>query len=188
MHIFKKPGRKVFDGYQVSWEKEPTKADSYYWLSTRREATTKWNKPTRVDGKLTIAVKGYKSIPTRTWAVDGSAGRLKYIDGCSSTLLVAPPVKGDPCLNYMHVPGQTEQTFHTHPSIRVGLVVSGSGHVDLDGSSVEVIAGDAWVIEADELHRFRTEDDELEVLVFHPDSDFGPTDEVHPMLNKTVIE
>src|SRR5690349_15329521 len=33
-----------------------------------------------------------------------NCGRLTYIDGCSSTLLVSPPRLGDPVLNYMHFP------------------------------------------------------------------------------------
>ena len=26
------------------------------------------------------------------------------------------------------------------------------------------------------------------VVAFHPDSDFGPTHEVHPMINRTIVE
>src|SRR5436190_277990 len=31
-------------------------------------------------------------------------GRLRYIDGCSDTLLVCPPLLGEPCLNHLHIP------------------------------------------------------------------------------------
>ena len=37
---------------------------------------------------------------------------------------------GDPCLNLLHIPPSTRQSAHTHPSIRVGLIVSG-GHSSL---------------------------------------------------------
>lgn len=29
--------------------------------------------------------------------------------------------------------------------------------------------------------------DALKIVVYHPDSDFGPTDEAHPMVNRTII-
>jgi hypothetical protein len=45
-------------------------------------------------------------------------GRLRYIDGCTDSLLVGPPVLGDPCLNHLHIPAGTRQTQHTHPSLR----------------------------------------------------------------------
>lgn len=47
-------------------------------------------------------------------------GRLKYIDGCTDSLLIPPVKKGDPCLNHLHFPVGIEQTMHTHPSIRIG--------------------------------------------------------------------
>ena len=33
-----------------------------------------------------------------------STGRLSYIDGCTDTLLISPPRKGDACLNHLHFP------------------------------------------------------------------------------------
>jgi hypothetical protein len=37
-------------------------------------------------------------------------GRLRYIDGCSDSLLVGPAVRGDPCLNHLHFPPGVSQT------------------------------------------------------------------------------
>ena len=54
-------------------------------------------------------------------------GRLKYIDGCTDSLLIPPVRKGDPCLNHLHFPIGINQTMHTHPSIRIGLVYRGAG-------------------------------------------------------------
>ena len=48
-------------------------------------------------------------------------GRLRYIDGCTDSLLISPPVKGDPCLNFLYIPPNLDQTAHTHPSCRIGL-------------------------------------------------------------------
>eukprot|EP00968_Pinguiococcus_pyrenoidosus_P010274 scaffold803_cov310-Pinguiococcus_pyrenoidosus.AAC.187 len=37
-------------------------------------------------------------------------------------------------------------------------------------------------------HAFATKGDEqMCVIAFHPDSDFGPQDECHPMINRTII-
>ncbi|MEZ5600003.1 MAG: hypothetical protein R3F36_02845 [Candidatus Competibacteraceae bacterium] len=37
------------------------------------------------------------------------------------------------------------------------------------------------------LHSFFTEETALDVVAWHPDSDFGPRDDDHPMINRTVI-
>ena len=115
-------------------------------------------------------------------------GRLRYIDGCSDSLLIAPIIKGDPCLNLLYIPAGTNQTFHTHPSIRVGIVVRGHGVCDTSAGAAPLAPGNLFVIRADGLHRFRTENEALTVIAYHPDSDFGPTHEDHPMLNRTIIE
>ncbi|WP_208766751.1 hypothetical protein [Nostoc flagelliforme] len=59
-------------------------------------------------------------------------GRLNYIDGCSSTVLINPLRRGEPCLNFLYVPPGVSQTPHTHPSLRIGLVAEGSGTCQVD--------------------------------------------------------
>jgi len=54
-------------------------------------------------------------------------GHLRYIDDCTDSLLIPPVILDDPCLNLLHIPPHTEQTRHTHPSFRTGLIISGSG-------------------------------------------------------------
>jgi hypothetical protein len=44
-----------------------------------------------------------------------------------------------------------------------------------------------FVIPALGEHAFATSDDELTVIAYHPDSDFGPEDEDHPMINRTIV-
>lgn len=115
------------------------------------------------------------------------SGRLRYIDGCSDTLLVAPTRRGEPCLNLLHVPPDTDQTAHTHPSIRIGLVLSGSGLCRTPQHDHTLTAGSVFELPAGAVHSFHTSGDELLIVAYHPDSDFGPTDESHPMLNKTFV-
>jgi quercetin dioxygenase-like cupin family protein len=117
------------------------------------------------------------------------AGRLRYIDGCTDTVLIAPVVCGDPCLNLLHLPTGTRQSAHQHPSVRVGLVLGGSGTCVLDDSRrVPMSLGTWFVLPAGTTHRFETgADDDLLVVAWHPDSDTGPTDDDHPMLNRTIL-
>jgi quercetin dioxygenase-like cupin family protein len=116
------------------------------------------------------------------------SGRLCYIDGCSDSLLVYPPRSGDPSLNMLFFPPGIDQTFHIHPSTRLGVVVKGSGKSTLAHETIDLEVGDLFCIEEREYHRFRTEQDQtLTVIAFHPDGDWGPTDQNHTMLNRTYI-
>jgi hypothetical protein len=114
-------------------------------------------------------------------------GRLRYIDGCTDTLLVAPTRLGDPCLNLLHIPAHTRQSSHTHPSLRAGIIASGGGRCVTPEGAFPLTEGLAFVITTGTLHAFHTDDDDLRVIAYHPDSDYGPTDEVHPMINRTVV-
>jgi hypothetical protein len=115
-------------------------------------------------------------------------GRLSYIDGCRDTLLVAPVVRGDPCLNLLSLPGGLVQTDHQHPSERVGLVVAGGGVcVSGPGRRDELAHGSLFVLPPGLVHRFESDPDAgLLLMAWHPDSDSGPTDDDHPMLNRTL--
>lgn len=115
-------------------------------------------------------------------------GRLRYIDGCSDSLLISPVVKGDPCLNLLRIPQGIDQTEHTHPSDRIGAIISGHGICRTREGIVDLRAGCFFVLPADCLHSFHTPNDELRIVVYHPDSDFGPSDDDHPMLNRTIVD
>lgn len=115
-------------------------------------------------------------------------GRLKYIDGCSDTLLLSPMIFGDPCLNYLYVPPCIDQTPHTHPSVRIGCVVEGEGYCLATNGRFDLIPGNVFVLPPGELHSFHTNESFLRIFIYHPDSDFGPTHDIHPMINKTYKE
>jgi hypothetical protein len=115
-------------------------------------------------------------------------GRLQYIDGCTDTLLVCPPRLGEPCLNHLHIPPHTAQSAHTHPSERIGVILRGHGECRTgDGHVYPLAPGMGWRIPIGVLHSFFTTDESLDVIAWHPDSDFGPTDENHPMRNRTIL-
>jgi hypothetical protein len=114
-------------------------------------------------------------------------GRLRYIDGCTDSLLIPPVALGDPCLNLLHIPPGTRQTAHTHPSVRVGLIVRGRGECVTPDNRSPLHPGLAFVIPAGSRHSFHTAGDALLVIAYHPDSDFGPTHECHPMVNRTIL-
>jgi quercetin dioxygenase-like cupin family protein len=114
-------------------------------------------------------------------------GRLQYIDGCTDSLLVYAPRLGDPCLNHLHFPVGIDQTFHTHPSIRMGYVARGNGVASFPDGDHNLNTGDIFLLPVDTLHRFRTPNESMDIIAFHPETDTGPTDEDHPMLNRTII-
>ena len=115
-------------------------------------------------------------------------GRLKYIDGCTDLLIIPPIMLGDACLNLLHFPAGIRQTQHTHPSMRVGIVIRGHGMCVTPRGAIPLVAGRAFVIPTDGVHGFRTDSSEMAVIAYHPESDFGPTHELHPMINRTIVD
>jgi quercetin dioxygenase-like cupin family protein len=117
-----------------------------------------------------------------------AGGRLRYIDGCTDTLVVCPPRLGEACLNHLHLPAGTDQQAHVHPSDRLGAIVAGAGECVSEGQRHALHPGLAWWIAPGCRHAFKTAGSTLDVLAWHPDSDFGPTDRDHPMINRTLLE
>tara|TARA_Y100001972_G_scaffold34521_1_gene42841 strand:- start:437 stop:1264 length:828 start_codon:yes stop_codon:yes gene_type:complete len=132
------------------------------------------------------------------------SGRLKYIDGCTDSLLIPPIKLGNPCLNHLHFPRYITQTQHTHPSHRIGIVSKGNGLCVTPFGNLPLTKGMIFVIKewdgksyARALdgkmhpvgeHAFNTTAETLDVIAFHPDSDFGATDVEHPMINRTYVD
>ncbi len=141
-----------------------------------------------VEGEGVVLIERYGYRGQQVIVKVEDQGRVQYIDGCTDSVLIMPGRQGDPCLNSLHFPPKITQTFHTHPSLRAGLVVAGEGWASTDKGEQPLKVGDVWLIEANERHRFRTEDKGMVVVAFHPDSDWGPTDENHPMINRTYVK
>ena len=136
---------------------------------------------------LAVIAPSYRGLPQFGGPLEGS-GRLRYIDGCTDTLLVCPPRLGEPCLNHLHLPASTDQSDHTHPSVRIGVIARGSGVCRSEGERYRLSEGLGWIIETGTRHSFQTGPSEtLDVMAWHPDSDFGPTDGDHPMINRTFV-
>jgi len=114
-------------------------------------------------------------------------GRLKYIDGCYDTLLISPTILGDPCLNFLYMPHNVNQTRHTHPSLRIGIILSGEGLCMTPQGNYPLTRGKIFVMHTDCEHSFHTTNQELRILIYHPDSDFGPTNDNHPIINRTIV-
>lgn len=140
-------------------------------------------------GKGFIAVRyGYRGMPLFGGPVE-NVGRLRYIDGCSDSLLIAPPIMGDPCFNLLHFPSGIDQTKHTHPSVRAGLIHHGEGYCHTEHGTEDLRAGRMFILYPDAIHAFSTVGTGgMTLTVFHPETDFGPTHENHPMLNKTIVD
>jgi quercetin dioxygenase-like cupin family protein len=139
---------------------------------------------------IVVSREHYHALPLFGGPLETS-GRLKYIDGCTDSLLASPVRKGDPCLNLLYFPPNIDQTAHTHPSDRIGLILSGHGRclVGEGESEIDLVPGQIFCIHTNGRHKFQTPyGQEMRVLAYHPDSDFGPTDEEHPMINRTMVD
>lgn len=120
-------------------------------------------------------------------------GRLTYINGGSDTMLLSPPKRGDPCLNALYMPPGVDQTPHTHPSLRAGIIVAGKGSCRTADAEFLLEAGSTFLLPPESRHSFHTPEEStrdqttLHIIVMHPDSDTGPTDEEHAMKNRTYF-
>ncbi len=47
--------------------------------------------------------------------------------------------------------------------------------------------GSIFHIPTGAMHSFHTEGSSMDIIAFHPDSDYGPRPEDHPMINKTMV-
>lgn len=146
---------------------------------------------------------GYKAVRTFGGPIE-EEGRLKYIDGCTDSLLIPPVKLGDPCFNHLHFPKNIDQTAHTHPSHRIGVVARGEGECITPFGNLPLTTGMIFVIKEWDgetyapgldgnmypagTHSFKTVDSGMDVIAFHPDSDFGATDIDHPMINRTIVD
>jgi len=139
-------------------------------------------------GKVVVFQRfGYRGLPLIGGPIE-PMGRLSYIDQCTASLIVPPARMTDPCLNQLVFPPQILQTQHTHPTIRLGLVYEGFGICHLgNGEKQELTVGTTFCLPAHQPHCFESKDQTLGVIAFHPDTDTGPTDGSHPMLNRTYI-
>ena len=109
-------------------------------------------------------------------------GRLLYIDSCKATNLINPAKVGDPCLHLLTFPPNIVQSSHTHPSLRFGVVAGGSGYcLRPNQDKLPLTPGMVFNLPAGCAHSFESLTDGLKVIAYHPDSDVGPTDEIHQM-------
>lgn len=116
------------------------------------------------------------------------SGRLTYINGCTDSTLIFPPRFGDPSLSLLSFPEQTEQAFHRHPTLRFGVILEGSGIAEFKKKKYTLQKHDIFCIDENEAHRFKTANKGMRLIAYHPDSDFGPKDNNHAMLNRTFLK
>ncbi len=114
---------------------------------------------------------------------------LNYLPGCVDSILIPPVFRGDPCLNFLNTTKGTLQPVHTHPSYRVGIVISGQGWEVSQAplTKFELKEGSIFFVEPLQKHAFETTTQDLKFVVFHPNSDYGPTKNDHPLINQTFV-
>jgi len=179
---------KFIMAYNATLVSDSISTKGCFTLTTKQSVTlTKNDSSSRI---VVIDNYGFAGLEDRLTVLhDPSApGHLSYIDGCSNTNLIDPARNGDPCVNYLHIPAGTNQTFHTHPSVRIGMIVHGTGVCSLSDSELVLEPGVIFNLHRHVKHRFRTTNSSLSVMVFHPDSEDGPRDENNPMKSRTYIK
>lgn len=134
-----------------------------------------------------IEMPGVRFAGTKIVQAPTGPGDLSYIDGCSNSVLIPPPRSGEPCLNYLYFPPGTDQSHHTHPSFRIGIILSGEGRANVGKDQISLSPGDVFILPRFEKHGFSTEGTHMSLIAFHPDSDDGPTDEHNPMKTRTYL-
>jgi len=130
-------------------------------------------------GAMVVSVAGYKGIPLVGGPVE-STGRTKLADGSSETAIVPPIRRGDPRLDFVHIPPNIDQLVSVHNSPRVGTVVRGSGTYHAPGAPGQILkTGDIWITPAGEPYWFETNAERsLELVVFQPGGYFGEAAQV----------
>lgn len=169
----------VLDGKVLAYNgKKEINKHEYFCLTSHQKEII-------VQGHVQIFVRhGFKGQNTVGGPVEES-GRLCYIDNCSDTLLIYPPRSGDSSMSLLSFPPNIVQRFHTHPSIRLGVIIRGKGFAETTDGKFTLEPGVAFCVKEREIHRFVTEDSNLDAISFHPDGDWGPTDDNHTLLNRT---
>lgn len=127
---------------------------------------------------------GFRGLQTFGGPVENT-GRLDYIDGCRSSLLVYPPRLGDGCLNLLTFPANVTQSEHTHPTYRVGVINDGDGWCISGKIKTRLKIGTSFYLKPGQKHYFMSGKNGLSAIAYHPESDWGPTDQDHPMINRT---
>lgn len=172
----------AYDGFGYLDGKFPL-PKHHYAVATEKQNYLQGSEDARI---LIIERIGYGALFSLGGPIEAT-GRLKYIDGCTDSLLIAPVKIGDPCFNHLHFPPAILQTMHTHPSMRVGVVAKGNGDCVTPYGKIPLFPGQIFIIHEDGEHCFQTFSSTMDVIAYHPDSDFGPKDEDHPMVNRTIV-
>ncbi|NJM10435.1 MAG: cupin domain-containing protein [Bdellovibrionaceae bacterium] len=128
---------------------------------------------------------GYRALPTFGGPTEID-GRLSYIDTSRASILIPPARMGDPVLNLLVFPPNVIQSPHQHPTTRLGCVISGSGKFVAE-TSAPLETGMVFALDPFKIHSFNSGSNGLAVVAYHPDSDVGPTDELHPMKSRTYL-
>lgn len=160
--------------------------NSGFWFSTTNGAEIKF-----LSDKYRIVLwqlENYNGVLSMGEVED--TGRLKYIDNCKDSILHAPIKMGLPCLNALYMPEGVIQTIHTHPSTRSGFIIIGGAICETPDGKFDLEAGNIFILNKDAPHNFRSDHGQnttMKLVAYHPDSDFGPQDENHPMINRTIV-
>jgi hypothetical protein len=147
--------------------------------------------PFKLKGGAEVAVIrrfGYRGLFTVGGPCEDH-GRLVYIDNCTTSILIPPARAGEPVFNLLVFPPNVEQTMHIHPTVRMGVVLAGNGSCITPKNPPQPLEkGMAFYLAESAAHCFYSGPQGMSIIAYHPDSEGGPMDTNHPMLNRTYTK
>lgn len=156
------------------------------WIVTEKKAKVIRGPKTILNKGLCVVIRGYK-CDSKTSKFE-SISNLPYVNGCSSHQVFPPVRVGDPTMQLLYLPANTqEQVHHIHSTVRAVFVLKGKGY-SVQGMKgeleQELNEGDVIILDKMTPHHFKTEDSELIVIPIHV---FSSTilEKSHPMMNGT---
>lgn len=165
------------------------RGDCAYWISEDGLTAhlTRGYAEVHTTQVLTI-IRGY--MPENKMSEIKNKTCLPYINGCSTKQIFPPDRLGDPTLQMLLMPPNTEeQAHHIHSTVRVVYVQSGSGYsiVGMKNQTIKEKLYKGKVIVLNEMcpHHFKTENESLVVIPLHVWSSVASLEQNHPMFNGT---
>lgn len=114
-------------------------------------------------------------------------GRQLFVGGMKTTVLIPPPAFGDPCLYQLSVPGNGELIVHKFPTARAAFVTDGYGQCHWPPAEcIDLVPGAIIILPPDCPHAFAAHQGGMNMVVFQPDSKYGPDDVDNPASNSAL--
>ena len=112
---------------------------------------------------------------------------IGYLPGGKQNCLIWPADVSYPTLNTLQMEKHQSQIAHSHDSLRINVIISGSGKCLTPNQTFPLVERDILIIPANKSHQFETKTTGMKFIAFHPDSDGKRWSEIlNPMMLETI--